>query len=796
MSTWNPRRLDAECLFFWKRLSGSYRRDYYQARHQFEVPKVKPWNHEKPYLYRLVVSLLDSDGQALEHTSTQVGFKTVEISGRQLLINGELVYIKGVNRHDHDPKTGKTVSRQTMLQDILLLKQHNFNAVRSAHYPNDALWYDLCDQYGLYVVDEANIENHDNYEGFAHDPRWQQAYLERVQRMVVRDINHASIIAWSLGNESGYGRNHDLAADWVRQYDPTRCVHNEGAVKVRWNQGAGDFGAGGERSNDWHNPMYPTVQSMIDWSVNKEDMQRPFIPCEYSHAMGNSNGCLSDYWAAIYRYEGLQGGFIWDWVDQGLEKVDAKTGQTYWAYGGDFGDRPNDVDFCINGLVWPDRTPHPAMEECKKLFQPIWIKGKNLAKGRVEIVNRHNFTGTKGLIFRWQLQVDGQTVQEGKLKGIRLGPGESQTIKLPLAAPQLIRGQELHLVVRVTSAAKTPWCPVGHLIAWEQLAVPAQKGKKIARLSAAAGPCCRETRDQIILTGADNSWEMRFSKKQGKLTRLVRDQKVLIKDGPALEIWRGPLDNDGVKGHKEQLQSARKPLGRWRLAGLHRLASETVAMNLGNKDGDVSIDIEHRHSAGESGQGIDHRQQYQIDPNGSFSVVNEVVIDEGLPDLPRLGVMMELTPEHDRLQWLGKGPHESYCDRKAGAPVGRYRSTVAQQYVPYILPQEHGNKTDVRWLSLTDEQGRGLLVRGADLLECNATQFKPHDFDPWLHTCDVVRRDAVLLHIDHRQRGLGTASCGPDTLARYQIVPGRYQWHYEIRLLDNGDDPALEGRRR
>ena len=776
-------------------ISGSYRKDYYQAFHEFTVPRVRPWNHETPYLYRLVVSLYDSEGKALEHTSTRIGFKVIEIVGRKLLINGELVYIKGVNRHDHDGKTGKAISRETMIKDILLLKRFNFNAVRTAHYPNDALWYDLCDEYGLYVVDEANIENHDNYQTFAHDPRWANAYLERVQRMVIRDINHASIISWSLGNESGYGPNHDRAADWVREYDPTRCVHNEGAVKVQWNQGAGDFHEGGERSNDWHNPMYPQVQSMIDWSVNKEDMHRPFIPCEYSHAMGNSNGCLSDYWDAIYRYDGLQGGFIWDWVDQGLETVDLKTGQKFWAYGGDFGDKPNDVDFCINGLVWPDRTPHPAMEECKKLFQPIWIQAENLQQGRIEIANRQNFTDTKGLNFSWQLKVDGKTVDAGTLSAINIKPGARKKVRVPYKIPTLAAGQELHLMVYVAIAKKTSWSPARHVLAWEQFSIPVKVVKKVVRPLSKAGIECRETAREVVLTGQRKAWEMRFSKTKGKLTKLVQGKTILIDDGPALEIWRGPLDNDGVKGHKDQLAADWKPLGRWRNAGLHQLRSQAIHFGLSKKGTGITIAIQHRHTAKASKKEITQKQVYTIYPCGGFSVENEVFIDKALPDLPRLGVLLQLSKAHDQLQWFGRGPHESYNDRKVGAPVGHYTSTVGAQYVPYILPQEHGNKTDVRWLSLTDKRGHGLLVRGEHLLECNATHFKPHDFDGWYHTHDVVARDAVFLHVDYKQRGLGTASCGPDTLDQYLIPAGRYKWQYEVRLLRAGDDASVEARR-
>lgn len=768
--------------------SRQYRKQNYQVDLQAQIKNVLPWSAEQPNLYTLVVSLLDAQGQVVEVTSSRIGFRNIEIKNRELLWNGKPVFIKGVNRHDHHPETGKTIDRATMLADIRLLKQHNFNAVRTAHYPNDPLWYDLCDEYGIMILDEANLEHHANYETLCRDPRWGQAYLERCRRMVLRDKNHPCIYGWSLGNESGYGVNHDHAADWIRSYDPTRAVHNEGALEASWRQEYGAFDQGGERSNDFVNPMYPALEKVIKWAKTTKET-RPFIMCEYSHAMGNSNGGLKEYWDAIYKYRGLQGGFIWDWVDQGITKTD-ENGQTYWAYGGDFGDEPNDVDFCCNGLVWPDRTPHPAMAECKKLMQPLQINAKNLKAGQFTITHRDFFTAADWLAGEWCVEVAGRVVQRGKLPPLKLQPQASMNLTLPLRKPTLRAGEECFLRFSFKSKSATAWCDKGHEVSWEQFKLPYQAPAKKApvRCGKSKSLVLREDKNKAVISVAAQELQITFAKQAGTLAKICVANQDLILAGPTFNLWRAPLDNDGVKGKKEQWDCEWKPLGRWILAGFDKLSCKVNHFSVKEcADGSVQVKIEQRYTGRGTTKGVTHQHTYTVRPSGEIYADNVFLVDKGQADVPRLGVRMTVAAGFENLTWYGLGPQENYCDRKAGAWVGEYSGTVAAQYVPYILPQENGNKEEVRWLTLQNKTGAGLRIEAEGGLGFSAHHFTPEDLTQAYHTNEVSLREEVTLLLDHQQRGLGTASCGPDTLEQYLIKPGRHCFAYTLSLL-----PAVE----
>ena len=439
-----------------------------------EVRSPKKWSAEEPYLYTLVLTLRDGEGRSVESLSCRVGFRKVEVRDRQLLVNGQPVLIKGVNRHDHDDRRGKAVTEESMLADVLLMKRFNINAVRTSHYPNDERFYELCDEYGLYVCDEANIECHAVTNRLSRDTRWTAAFLDRGLRMVERDKNHPCVIMWSLGNESGYGMNHDAMAGAMRRLDPTRPLHYESAC---------GRGLDSRHATDIICPMYPTVERIIKWAkaddsagtrfgpAAREGEYRPLIMCEYAHSMGNSTGNLREYWDAIESTHGLQGGYIWDWVDQGLVKR-TPDGREYWAYGGDFGDEINDRNFCINGLIWPDRTPHPAMFEYKHVIQPVGIAAKNVRLGRLEITNKNSFVSLKHLAGSWELVSNGQVLQKGRLARLDLAPGRSRTVRLPLKKPKLPSGAECFLNVRFDLARDTTWAAKGHIVAWEQFEMP------------------------------------------------------------------------------------------------------------------------------------------------------------------------------------------------------------------------------------------------------------------------------------------------------------------------------------
>ena len=431
------------------KISCSYRQSSYRLKTQSRLGGIEPWSAENPKLYRLTITLKDSSGKVQDQRSLRVGFRNICIKNKKLLINGSAVMFKGVNRHEHDDKTGKTISRESMLADIRLLKQFNFNAVRTAHYPNDPLWYDLCDEFGIYVIDEANVEAHDNYATICRDPRWHNAISERVMNMLRRDKNHACIFAWSLGNESGNGENHAAAAGMVRAYDNSRILHHEGELKEDWTQAKHTFRGALNKDNDLINPMYPSIDQVISCAVESRD-PRPVILCEYSHAMGNSNGTLKEYWEAFWKYPGLQGGFIWDWVDQGILKTDEK-GVDYWAYGGDFGESIHDFDFCINGMVWPDRKPHPAMYEFKKLAQPVLMEAVSTTEGRYLVCNRHDFMNLSAYTLSWDLQINGVSRATDTVELPEIPPGSSAAIQVPHGQPMGRIDEESFTLFRFTS---------------------------------------------------------------------------------------------------------------------------------------------------------------------------------------------------------------------------------------------------------------------------------------------------------------------------------------------------------
>ncbi|HEY3184847.1 MAG TPA: glycoside hydrolase family 2 TIM barrel-domain containing protein, partial [Gaiellaceae bacterium] len=670
-----------------------------------KVSTPRQWSAEEPALYTLVVTL-----EGGESVACRVGFRRVEIPDGRLLVNGKPVLIRGVNRHDHDDVHGRVVSRELMEADARLMKQSNVNAVRCSHYPNDPYWLDVCDRLGLYVIDEANIEAHAYYDDVCRDPRYAAAFVERVRNMVERDKNHPSVILWSLGNESGYGPNHDAAAGWIRARDPSRPLHYEGAIKFDWE--------GGQPATDVVCPMYAPVEEIEAWAESGPH-ERPLILCEFSHAMGNSNGGLADYYAAFERRDALQGGFVWEWIDHGIRQTDDR-GREYWAYGGDFGDEPNDANFCADGLVWPDRTPHPALHELKFLARPVGVEARG--RNRFRISSRLDFVGLDAYSGTWETGARRGKLPRlrGRTVDVRVDPGDAERVTF-----------------RFFLRADTEWAPAGHEAAWQQLELRAPP-----RASRARGRAAKDG----LSAFAD-----------------------LILDGPRLQLWRAATDNDGLRLMPER---AAGPLPRWLELGLDRLEHRL--------ESDEGSEVVHRVSGRGEWDDALHRQTFR-GVDGGILVENEVLLGPELRDLPRVGVVMTLRPGLERLEWLGRGPWENYPDRLASAIVGRFESTVSEQYVPYILPQEHGHRSDVRGLSLTDDAGAGLVVEGRPTFGFTASHFTAADLFAARHTIDLEPRAETILSIDRAQRGLGTASCGPDTAKRYRLDEPAYRFAYVLR---------------
>ncbi len=754
-----------------------------EAHVEIDVKNVLAWSAELPHLYRLVVTLKNRAGKTIESTSTRIGFRSVEVSNRNLLINGKRVLIKGINRHDHHDTKGKALDRETLRLDAVTMKQFNFNAVRTSHYPNDPYWLDLCDELGLYIIDEANLESHAYYYQLCRDRRYTGAFLDRAVRMVERDKNHPSIILWSLGNESGYGPNHDAMAGWVRGYDPSRPLHYEGGIRFQPNEKRGSHDwVNGTRVSDIICPMYSGIDQIIAWAKNKNhpDQTRPLILCEYSHAMGNSNGSLADYWDAFEKYPGLQGGFIWEWIDHGIKQT-TSTGKEYWAYGGDFDDTPNDLNFVCDGLVWPDRKPHPAIAEFRYLAQPAKAVAFNPKNGVLQIQNKQDFANLAWVRGLWEVKVDGVVRAKGKLPGLKAAPQKSEVMKLKLPVLKLEAGQEAFLNLRFESAVTTDWCPIGHVVGWEQFPLPAPKIKSFkTQIKNNATPLILTQSATRIVVENDL---VHLSVTEGRIHAFQWKGKDLLLSGPELQIWRGPTDNDGIKGWTGQ---ERKALGRWHKAGICKAeicaAPATVKKNL---DGTVTLRLVHTAQCLASPKGVVLKHNYTLAPDGTLAVENFFAVAKEMPDLPRLGVVLTLPAGFEQLMWFGRGPWENYSDRKRSALVDLYHSSVTKQYIPYIMPQEHGNHTDVRWLTLHRKNGLALRVKALGPLEFSVSHFTAQEITDSFHTYELEAKVRIetILHLDLMQRGLGTASCGPDTLDCYKITPRHYTWNYILQAV-------------
>lgn len=725
--------------------------------------RVEPWSAESPTRYRVVTELLDAGGRVLEAHATWTGFRRVEIRHRRLLINGRPIIVHGVNRHDHHPVTGKTLTIDEMRADLVTMKQHNINAVRTAHYPNDHRLLDLCDELGLYVVDEANVESHARLASLTRDERWTHAVAERTQRMVRRDRNHPSVVGWSLGNESGHGPGHDAAAGWVRRVDPTRFVQYEGAIQGRFAVNSLDDGsatarppsAAERRVTDVVCPMYTPIEVIVGWARWAERTgldDRPLILCEYSHAMGNSNGSLAAYVDAFHTEPALAGGFIWDWRDQGLAETDEEA-RFYWAYGGHFGEDLHDANFCINGLVGPDGTPHPAMRELVWAARPV--TAQSLGGRRVRVTNRRHFESTADLRLRWSLDIDGRTVESGTLD-VDIAAGASKTLGIPWTT-RVPRDAEAHLLIEWVTRRAADWAERGHVVGWDQIEV--RRGAPAPARTRARRPVRVDTGDQ----GIEGVW--------------LGDRPVIVGDVTAT-LWRAPTDNDGVKqGWMSGVQGTRL---RWRKLGLDQLDLRTDRVARRPTVDAETITISRR-LVGPRGE-AKHRTVVTVGATGAH-FAERIEIPREWADLPRVGVRFESPAGLDRLEWFGLGPHETYPDRRSSGVVRRWASTVDEQYHEYVVPQEHGSHEATRWFSLTDDRRRGIRI---DLGEPMAFAARRHHDAAMTaaHTiAELERADTTEVHIDAAQRGLGTAACGPDTLPPYLVRPGTYRFAWTLSGL-------------
>ena len=757
-----------------------------------KIAQVAPWTAETPNLYQLFIRI-EQPGKKPEIIPFRVGFRKLEIRGNQFLVNGRAVLIKGVNYHEHNEHTGHVLSKADMRKDFENMKRHNINAVRCCHYPQQRRFYELCDEYGFYVCNEANIESHgmgyDLRKGrtLGNNPNWLNAHIDRTINMYETGKNYPCVTFWSLGNEAGNGYNFYMTYNWLKSKDTTRPVQYERAL-LEWN-------------TDIYCPQYPGATTLEKWGNTQTD--RPYIMSEYAHAMGNSTGNLMDLWDVIYRYPNLQGGFIWDWIDQGI-LVQDEEGTPFWAYGGGFGENsPSDGNFLCNGVVGPDREPHPGLTEVKKAYQYVWFQPVDLRKGIIRVENRYDFTNLNQYTIEYTIQANTETVQSGTLPTQHLVPGANKQLTIPLRNVKNKPGTEYFLNLYVKSKQATSTVPAGYIVASEQFRLPDYTPAPVFRPTPEKTLAMEENGPEIHISGTNIDFV--FNKQKGYVTsyRANGIQYIAEDFGFQPNFWRGPTDNDYGNGMPNRQQGWKQASKNFKIAGIRTSTSAT------NTNLTITYRLQETNSK--------YHVSYTLYPSGMIHVACHLETQPDVPELPRIGVRFRIPTDMNQLEYLGRGPEENYCDRNNGTFIGHYKSTAEQQYVPYVRPQENGHKTETRWLALTDKTGKGLLfIADSNFMEFNVSHNRIEDFDgeesnrpyQWqnftkgeshdplmakkrkpkqTHINDIFPRNFVEVCLDHRMMGVaGDDAWGSQPYPKYKLPTNKdYHWNFTILPIKN-----------
>lgn len=731
---------------------------------ELQISEPKLWNAEAPYLYRLFVY---AGGEVLVFP---VGFRRVEIKDAVFRINGRAVKLKGVNRHESHPELGQTVPLDHMVRDLNLMKQHNVNTIRTSHYPNDPRFLELCDEYGFYVVDEADLECHGMgsaekwAEGAIHTlanhPEWEKAFIDRAERMVERDKNFSCVVIWSMGNEAGYGRNHIAMAEWTRRRDTLRPVHYEGANP----DGNGDPYV---ECLDMESRMYPKVQYLEDYAKDEANT-KPLFLCEYSHAMGNGPGDLKDYWDVIYQYPKLMGACVWEWCDHGIRSK-TEDGREYFAYGGDFGEKPHDGNFCIDGLVSPDRVPHPGLLELKKVIAPVRIEAVELRTGRVALTNLYDFTDLSHLALFWKVELEGKTVQQGQLWQLEAAPhGGRQTLSLPYILPEDAAGR-YYLTLSIWQKQETRWAPAGHEITFEQFELPAVRAAVTAGGAHLAGCGIHAAQDgyELFIEGFD--FRHTFDLFAGTFTSLTRNGVSMLAAPARWSVWRAPTDNDAsIKA-------------RWVEEGFDRASMKVYRCDW-TQAADASVEIAVDYSLGGYIRYpfLHGKTVWKVAPSGAVSVRTDVKVSGKTEFLPRFGLQFIMPEGAEKAEYFGYGPRESYIDKRQSAKMGQYALTVDEMFEDYIKPQENGSRYGTEWAVVTNALGMGLRFEAPAAFSFQASHYTPEDLASAKHNYELVPRKETIVHLDYQMSGVGSNSCGPELAPKYRLAEKEFS--FELTL--------------
>lgn len=732
------------------------------------IADVNHWTAETPYLYKLFMTVED-DGQIVEVIPQNVGFRNIRLNGETFLVNGVAIKFKGVNRHDYSPQNGRVVSREEIEKDIILMKQFNINAIRTSHYPNSYYLYDLCDEYGMYLIAETDLECHGfeltgDYKWITDDPSWELAYVSRMTRMIERDKNHPAIIFWSLGNESAFGCNFRKMTDVAHEMDPTRLVHYEGDFDVE--------------SADVYSTMYTWIENPKKPYLMKdiiEKSKKPHIHCEYCHAMGNGPGNLKDYQDLVYAHDKLQGGFVWEWFDHGIESF-TESGEKYYRYGGDFGDDPSNKDFCIDGLIMPDRTPSPGLYEYKKVIEPITTTAVDIQKGIINLLSRYDFANLDRFNLVYKVMEDDVILQTGFMSVPSIEARANKDITLPydLSAIKVKPGAHYYVNISYQLREDTSYASSGHELATAQFELPLYKEGIMVRPEGILN--VEKEHTTLHVKGANFSLD--FNLVNGNLMNIVRDGMQVLSKGLRLTLWRAPISND-----MEIIDKLKK------VYFLH--LEHEVVMNIDyHMEGNIlKVEVDTINSTTNSAWHFKTKYVYTVCPSG------DILIDvEGTPSgrvdlapdmLPRIGVSMHLDKSMEHVRYFGMGPGENYADSKEAAQMGLYANTVDGLFTNYVIPQENGNHMGCKWVSMTNDRGMGLLASTESDFNFSASWYEDKDLDDAKHTCDLVKRDYIVFNVDYKQNALGTNSCGQWQLDKYRAKFEDFKLSFRLTPFNN-----------